>query len=364
MTAFAARLPRQVHPGAWWLWALGLAAAASRTTNPLLLAMILGVAAFVVANRRSDAPWAFAFRLYVYLGLFIIAMRVVFRILVGGPQGEHVLLVLPVIPLPAWSAGIQLLGPFTAEELLGGLYDGLRLATMVICVGAANALANPKRMLRSLPGALYEVGAAVVVALSVAPQLAESVLRVRRARRLRGGGQRGMRALHGIIIPVLADAMDRSLALAAAMDVRGYGRTGNIPLRTKLITGVLVITGLLGVCVGVYGLMDGTTRAFGVPLLIAGLLVAGAGFLIGGHRVRKTVYRPDRWQVADVLVAACGIATGAMLYLSSSVDAANLYPSLSPLSWPELAVLPVLGILIGVLPAWVAPPPPLSVVTA
>ena len=32
-----ARLPRALHPGAWWLWALGLATAASRTTNPLLL---------------------------------------------------------------------------------------------------------------------------------------------------------------------------------------------------------------------------------------------------------------------------------------------------------------------------------------
>ena len=30
--------PRWLHPGAWWLWALGLATAASRTTNPLLLA--------------------------------------------------------------------------------------------------------------------------------------------------------------------------------------------------------------------------------------------------------------------------------------------------------------------------------------
>ena len=35
--AVVSRLPRTLHPGAWWLWALGLATAASRTTNPLLL---------------------------------------------------------------------------------------------------------------------------------------------------------------------------------------------------------------------------------------------------------------------------------------------------------------------------------------
>ena len=33
------RLPRALHPGAWWLWALGLATAASHTTNPLPLAL-------------------------------------------------------------------------------------------------------------------------------------------------------------------------------------------------------------------------------------------------------------------------------------------------------------------------------------
>ncbi|WP_211304595.1 CbiQ family ECF transporter T component [Umezawaea tangerina] len=335
-----------------------MAVTASRTTNPVLLAMVLAVVAFVVVNRRGDAPWAFAFRLYVYLGAAVVVMRVLFRVLLGGPQGEHVLLVLPVIPLPEVAAGIQLLGPFTLEELLGGFYDGLRLATMLICVGAANALANPKRMLKGLPSALYEVGAAVVVALSVAPQLAESVLRVKRARRLRGGGQRGMRALHGIIIPVLSDAMDRSLALAAAMDVRGYGRSGDVPTALRRTTGALVVAGLLGVCVGVYGLMDGTTRAFGVPLLLAGLVVAGTGFLLGGRNVTKSAYRPDRWRAADVVVAACGIAAAAVLYLTSSVDAANLYPSLSPLRWPQLAPLPASGVLVGLLPAWIAPPPP------
>ena len=46
-----ARLPRPLHPGAWWLWALGLATAASRTTNPLLLGLILAVVAYVVACR-------------------------------------------------------------------------------------------------------------------------------------------------------------------------------------------------------------------------------------------------------------------------------------------------------------------------
>ena len=47
------RLPRLLHPAAWWAWAIGLAMAASRTTNPLLLALVLAVAGYVVAGRRE-----------------------------------------------------------------------------------------------------------------------------------------------------------------------------------------------------------------------------------------------------------------------------------------------------------------------
>src|ERR1043165_7709627 len=138
-------LPRDLHPAAWWVWALGLAVAASRTTNPWLLLTIIAVACYVVVARRSDAPWALAFRIYLYLRPVVIAVRVFFRIVFGGAEGSTIVLSLPEIPLPAWAAGIRLFGDVSAESLLGGLYDGLRLATMIICLGAANALANPKR---------------------------------------------------------------------------------------------------------------------------------------------------------------------------------------------------------------------------
>lgn len=355
------RLPRALHPGAWWLWALGLATAASHTTNPLPLGLLVAVAALVVVRRRGDAPWALAFRMYLVLGAVVVAMRVLFRIVFGGGQGDHVLVRLPEIPLPAWAAGIRLFGPVAAEQLLGGFYDGLRLATMLVCLGAANALANPKRLLKAVPGALYAVGTAVVVALSVAPQLVESVLRVRRARRLRGASGRGVRALRGIALPVLADALDRSLALAAAMDSRGYGRTPAVPAGQRAVTGALVLGGLVGVCAGTYGLLDATGPGYlGLPMLLVGLSTAVAGMLLAGRRVRRSRYRPDRWRGAELLVAGCGVGTAALTVLAGSVDPELLYPPVSPLTWPELTPLTLLAVLVAAAPAWLAPPPALA----
>lgn len=352
-------LPRDLHPGAWWVWALGLATAASRTTNPWLLLTIVAVACHVVVTRRSEAPWAMAFRMYLYLGALIVLMRVAFRFVFGGAEGSTVIVRLPEIPLPAWAAGIRLFGDVSAESLLGGLYDGMRLATMVICLGAANALANPKRLLKAMPPALYEVGTAVIVALSVFPQLAESVLRVKRARRLRGGdGARRAHALKAIIIPVLEDALDRSLQLAASMDSRGYGRAGHASAASRALTGLLMIVGLIGVCVGVYATLDGTTPRFlAGPVLIGGIVVAIIGFKTAGRRVQRSRYRPDRWQPAELVVAASGIGVAAVMFATSSIDPTNLNPSLIDLSWPALAWAPLAGVLIGLVPSVLSPPP-------
>jgi energy-coupling factor transport system permease protein len=362
--SFAAhRIPRTVHPIAWWIWAIGLATAASRTTNPLLLALILGVAGIVVAARRTEAPWARAFKWYLLLGVSVIAIRVAFRIILGGDLGpdEHVLVTIPQIPLPGFMAGVQLGGPVTAESVLAAVYDGFRLATILCCIGAANTLANPKRALRVLPAALYELGVTITVAVTVAPQIVESVQRVRRARKLRGDTSRGRRAVRGIAMPVLHDALARSFQLAAAMDSRGYGRTGDVAPRVRRVTAGLLLTGLLGLCLGTYGLLDTSTPRFiGAPALALGIALSAAGLALGGRRVRRTRYRPDPWKFAEWATALSGTAAAITMLVAGSQNASALNPSIFPLVWPTLPFLPVLGILCALLPAVLTPPPPVA----
>ncbi|MEO8518454.1 MAG: energy-coupling factor transporter transmembrane component T [Dermatophilaceae bacterium] len=352
------RLPRGLHPGAWWLWAIFLAVAASRTTNPLLLALLLAVTSLVVVARRSDAPWARAYRLYLLLGAVIIVLRVVLHVAVGFKYGEHVILRLPELPLPSWAAGIQVGGTVYLEGLLGAIFEGLRLATLIACIGAANALANPKRLLRALPGALHEIGVAFVVSLTVAPQLAESVRRVRRARRLRGDTARGLRAIGRVALPVLQDALDRSILLAAAMDSRGYGRTVHATPRTRRTSGTLVLTGLMATCVGIFGLLDAqSATALGVPALLVGLLLAIAGTWVGGHQARRSTYRPDPWRAPEWATAACGLAAVAGMLLVGHTDPNALTAPLQPLGVPALPLMATAGILVAGLAAVVSPVP-------
>jgi energy-coupling factor transport system permease protein len=358
----APRLARDLHPGAWWLWAMGLAAAATATTNPLLLLVIVGIAAVTVSLRRSDHPWSRSFRLYLAFGLVIVVIRVVFRVLLGGGYGEVVLVHLPTVPLPDWVAGIRLLGPVTLESLLAGLYDGMRLATIVICVGAANSLANPKRLLKSMPPALYEIGTAIVVAVALLPQLADSLRRVRAARQLRGvpGGRLGR--LRGVVVPVMEDALERSMSLAAGMDARGYGRAGNLTAGRRRSTGTLMLAGLVGICVGTYALLDQTApRWLVLPGLVGGAALAAGGFWSAGRRVQRSRYRPDHWRPAEVGVALSGaaVAVGVLGFLRGD---ALLQPALD--AWPTVTGEALVIVLLGTVAAFVSPPPVLAEVPA
>jgi energy-coupling factor transport system permease protein len=352
-------LPRHLHPGAWWLWAVGLGVAATRTTNPFLLALVVGVAGYVVAARRSDAPWARAYTAFLRLGVFVLVIRMLIQVAFGQPLPGHVLFRLPEATPPRWLAGIRLGGPVTAEAVVGQVYDGLRLGVLLACVGAANALASPYRLLRALPGALYEAGVAVTVALSFAPQALVSAQAVREARRLRGRAVRGPAGLRGVVIPVLEGALTRSVALAASMDARGYGRRATRS-GTRATT-VATFGGLLGICVGTYGLLDPNAPAvLGFPAMAAGAVALTSALVAGSRRSGRSRYRPDVWRWPEWVVVAAGLVPPSALVVAGHLSGDPLHPSTNPLAAPTVPLLAVLGVLVALVPAFVAPRPPSS----
>jgi len=197
-----------------------------------------------------------------------------------------------------------------------------------------------------------------VVSLSLAPQLVESVQRVRRARQLRGGATGGFHALRSIAIPVLEDALERSLRLAAAMDSRGYGRTATASRRTRRITGALMITGMGGLCIGAYSLLNGSEAGLGaIPGFTGGAVLCGLGLILGGRQVRRSRYRPDPWRAPEWAVTVCGMIPAAVLIVGVGFSAASLNPSTDPLTWPTLPLVPTLAVLAAALAAVAAPPP-------
>lgn len=347
---------RLTHPWAWWCWAIGVAVCASLTTNPLFLLLIAAAVIFVVLWRRTDAPWAMSLKFYLIMAGVIITIRLSFQLILGSRYAGTELFRLPVYHLPGLLAGVKIGGPVTAEALLFSFLDALRLALVLLCIGAANTLANPKRALRSVPAALYEVSVAITVSLSVAPQLIESAMRIRRARRLRGGTGRGWQAIKTLLLPVLEDAIERSLALAAGMEVRGFGRTRRDAPHRRIATVALLVGSALATF-GIYFMLGARTPlSVLVALFVVALGLITTGIKLSGAQLAVTHYRPDPWRVPEWLVVACGLGTALIGVRIGSTD--PLLISTTALEWPQLHPLMPVAALVAALPAVLSPIPP------
>jgi energy-coupling factor transport system permease protein len=323
------------------------------------LGLLVAVAWLVVAARRPQAPWARSFGSFVKLGVAVLVVRLLLQALFGLRLPGHVLFTLPSIHLPDWAAGVTLGGPVTSEAMAAAFRDGLQLAALLACVGAANSLASPYRLLRSMPAVLYELGVVVTVALSFAPQAALSAQRVRDARRLRGRPHRGLAGLRGLAVPVLETALERSLQLAASMDSRGYGRRAAVLDRRRRLTQAAGLVGALALTIGLYGVLDeAAPGGLGVPMLAAGSVLLVASMMLTSARSTRTRYRPDPWRWPEWGTVIAGGVVLIVLVVAANVDGAALRPSYSPLTVPSLPLFPVVGVLIAGLPVLLTPPLP------
>jgi len=350
---------RMLHPVAWWAWALGLATAAAHTTNPWLLVLVVAVAGWVVLERREVGALD-AFAPFLLVGLLAVGLRVVLAILLGnGVTGQIVVVELPRVRLPDWLAGLRLGGPVTLESVVAAAVDGMRLAATLACLGAANALASPRRLLRYTPATLYDVGTALVVALTFAPQLVDLAGRVRSARRLRGHSGRGLRELASLAVPVLAGALDRSLDLAASMESRGYGRTAVRGPRARLAGSALALAGAGGTLAGLVGVLTPSVGGWlGLPVLLGGLLLLVGSLWLGARRDARTAYRRDPWRAAEWVTCALGLGVGAVFVLAEARDWPGVTIAQTPLAWPGLPLGPAAALLAAGLAGALTPVPP------
>ena len=318
--------------------------------------LIIAVAGTVVSARKPDAPWARSFMFFAKLGVVIIVVRVLVQLVFGAAIGTTTLFTIPSIGLPDWMAGVRLGGPVTLESMLLAFYDGLRLATIIMCIGAANSLASPSRLLKSVPAALYEVGVSVVVALTFTPQLIADVTRVQSARHLRGRATRGPKAIAGAAMPVLEGALERSVILAAAMDSRGYGRRSAMSPHQRRVNAGLLTFGLIAACIGTYGLVSaGTPWFLSAPMLLAGLGSSLLAISWSARNAVRTRYRPDPWWAPEWAVAGSGVGVAVCFVIAAWWFPAGFTTEVDPPTWPALPALAVVGLLLALTPVITAP---------
>lgn len=300
-------LNKKIAPGTWWLLALALMIVSGASGNIVTLFVLISLTISLVLIFREEAPWSKSLGFYLALALSVVVIRVGFRIIFNtqNPADQT------IIPLPQLSLNlgfgpeVDLFGNVGAITLNAGLTDGLRLAAIILAVAMASSLANPRKLLKSTPGILYEVASAVSVAINLAPQLISSLQRVKKARELRGRSK-GLSNLAGIIIPVLEDAIDSSIALAASMDARGFGRRGALSGKMLFLIRISSLSAIAFLAIGSFMLLAGGLVELALSLLGFGTIAIMLAIRLSSRTNIRTRFEPAKFSNLDYAVISLG----------------------------------------------------------
>jgi len=369
-----------IHTAAWLIWLAAALAALSATRNPLYLLLLwlcLLVVGAVLQRRAEAAPAPFSL---LRFSVVVIALAALFNAFTSH-MGESVLLTIPGrLPL--------LSGTVTWEGLVYGAINGLALAGLLAAFGVLNRAVPVRALVRLIPRAFYPVAVVTAIAVTYVPVTVRQFRQVREAQAVRGHRLRGLRGWLPLLMPLLVGGLERALALAEAMTARGFasqpvypaprraeksgglGRcetspqspdsifVGQAPAREDAAGGSPARLALLGGVVCLAGgwllLFSGAPALLQRGLILAGVLLIGAGLWALGRRWPRTTYRHEPWRAADSLVCLGALlALAAFLLPLPGLERASLgyspYPRLALPGFDLRLAALALGLLVPAL---------------
>jgi energy-coupling factor transport system permease protein len=174
----------------------------------------------------------------------------------------------------------------TTEELAFGAGAGMRVAASALAVAAFVRLADADLLLRAVGRVAPRSAMIAALATRMVPALERDAAGIVVAARTRGARMRSPRTAAGLLGPLLATSLERSLSVAEAMEARGYGGPGRTRVSERSASRRELGAGLVGaaaLAVVAAGLATGATAfqyydTLGDPL--SGGATAGAAALV------------------------------------------------------------------------------------
>jgi energy-coupling factor transport system permease protein len=250
-------------------------------------------------------------------------------------------------------------GPITLEAVFAGAVNGLALFTILVVFAAFNAVVDHYQLLRATPASLFQIGVVVSIAVTFVPQMVLSAKEIRQAQRIRGHRFRGIRDLLPLVMPLLANGLERAIQLAETMEARGFGSVvAPVSRRAAILAQAGTLAGLLVLLAGLF-VVAYAPGVSGWGWGLAGL--GGAGLLLllwlQGRQVKRTRYRRPAWHGRDTAVLAASALTLITVLAARLAAPETLYYN----PYPPAALLPPFNPLVGAallllaLPALLAP---------
>ncbi len=325
------------HTWAWIAWLVAAAMPAFSVRNPLYLVLVLGAAWIVYAALGRTSPIGSSWGAFVRIGVFFLALAIPFTAF-ANHMGRIVLFHLPANwPIVG--------GPITLESTIAGAVNGLALLTILMTFAAFNAGVDHYQLLRAIPSFLFQAGVVLSIAITFVPQMVLSAREIREAQRIRGHHFRGLRDLLPLILPLLANSLERAIQLAETMEARGFG-SAILPISQQraMLTQLGMLAALLGLlagmCIVAYWPERRTWGWILAGLAAGGMLIV---FWLQAKRVQRTRYRRSKWTGRDTAVVLASAVVVTTIVISRLIDPEML--TYTP--YPPYPLLPLFQPLVG-----------------
>ena len=251
----------QMNPLSKVVWGASILVMSLIFNHPVYIMLLLAAVVCLVLIAGVAREWFSAIRLAMWLGISIIVINALVSY-----HGSHVLLeapfTLPVIGTPK----------ITAEALAFGAIMALRLIVIVSAFVLINLTIHPDDIMAVLLKLKFPYKSVLLNSLATRfiPCFIEDVARISDAYRARGlemdNGSRLVRLKNRsqIIIPLLANSLEKAVQVAEAMEARAFG-SGRKRTLYKNITispmdmitlGLAVLPLALGILMRVWGYGD------------------------------------------------------------------------------------------------------------
>lgn len=300
---------QRVDARAWVLWLASSLSILFLVDHPATDVSVILAGGLIAAAAKESSP----FRSLLLLGIVFLTVRTVLFGLTGH-TGQTILFDVPAVHLPPLLGGATLGGPVTAEVLASSVAEGVRIVAVMACFGAFLTVVEVADLVRLLPRFLFEAGLVTSIAMAFAPQLARSASQIREAQTMRGGRRR----LSPTFVPLLANALDRSISLAESMDSRGYGRAESSIDGRRFWQRVAAASALLLAGSGSLWMMRRDSLVAGAATFVVAAILAWSLSHLN-RLVKRTRYRRQRFgHLERSISAAAGFAVLAALALSQA----------------------------------------------
>jgi energy-coupling factor transport system permease protein len=313
-------VPYQVLDNRTWLiWGIAASLPALIGRNPVVLAELLLIVVTVRLVTSASQEWAWAIRV---VSIFV-AISVVFNVLTVH-SGDRELGRMPdLVPLIG--------GEITLNAVIYGVISGIAIFTIVLVWTHVAAHLSWSSLMRQVPSRFAHVAVAGSVAWSYLPSMRRTLRDIRETQAARGWVARRARDLPGLIVPVLAGGLERSMITAEVLETRGFGGAAANQQRSSSAA-LRLLGGLLGLVSGMYCLAVGQSIA-----ALALIATGGSLFVLEARKkhsgTNPTRLRDSQWTQSDTACVICSVSTIVVVLASyarnASVLTFNPYPILT-----------------------------------